>query len=130
MPTSIKTQPVKKPSASDLESLREVLIEKRAQVLDLYRHDVQVGQESTDDNADDFADRANNSYNRETMFALSDTERRLMIEIDDALKRFESKTFGECEACQSSIGIERLRAVPWASLCIDCAELEERGLLD
>ena len=130
MPTTIKTQPLKNPSAADLESLREVLIEKREQVLQLYRHDVKVGQESTDDNADDFADRANNSYNRETMFALSDTERRLMIEIDEALKRFETNTFGQCEACPKGIGIARLRAVPWTSLCIECAELEERGLLD
>lgn len=130
MPTSIKTQPLKNPSAADLEALREELIEKRRQVLDLYRHDVKVGQQSTDDNADDFADRANNSYNRETMFALSDTERRLMLEIDDALDRLQRGTFGACEACPRNIGIQRLRAVPWARLCIECAELEERGLLE
>ena len=118
------------PSADDLETLRQELITKRAQVLDLYRHDVQVGQESTDENSDDFADRANNSYNRETMFALSDTERRLMIEIDDALKRFENGGFGDCGNCGGAIGLRRLEAVPWARYCIDCAERDERGLLD
>ena len=118
------------PSADDLETLRQELITKRAQVLDLYRHDVQVGQESTDENSDDFADRANNSYNRETMFALSDTERRLMIEIDDALKRFEDGGFGDCSNCGAAIGLRRLEAVPWARYCIDCAERDERGLLD
>ncbi|MEM1179113.1 MAG: TraR/DksA C4-type zinc finger protein [Acidobacteriota bacterium] len=124
-----KIQP-KKPTDKQLDELRQGLIEKRAQVLALYRHDVQVGQQSTDDNADDFADRANNSYNRETMFALSDTERRLMLEIDDALDRFAAGTFGVCVACGSNIGIARLQAVPWTDLCIECAELKERGLLD
>ncbi|MEO1085881.1 MAG: TraR/DksA family transcriptional regulator [Acidobacteriota bacterium] len=124
-----KIQP-RKPTAEELEALRASLIEKRAQVLDLYRHDVQVGQQSTDINSDDFADRANNSYNRETMFALSDTERRLMIEIDEALQRFEDGTYGICVHCGQQIGIARLQAVPWAALCIDCAELKERGLLD
>ncbi|MEM8993293.1 MAG: TraR/DksA family transcriptional regulator [Acidobacteriota bacterium] len=124
-----KIQP-RKPTAEELDALRASLIEKRGQVLDLYRHDVQVGQQSTDINSDDFADRANNSYNRETMFALSDTERRLLIEIDDALKRFDDGTYGICVHCGQQISVERLQAVPWAALCIDCAELKERGLLD
>ena len=117
-------------TVEDLETLRSTLQEKRKEVHALYRHDVQVGQESTDDNADDFADRANNSYNRETMFALSDNERKMMMAIDDALERFEEGTFGQCTHCGAAIGKPRLEAVPWASYCIDCKELEERGLLD
>ena len=41
------------PSAGDLEDLRRNLEEKRRELLSLYEHDVRVGQESTDDNADD-----------------------------------------------------------------------------
>ncbi|MEM6796810.1 MAG: TraR/DksA family transcriptional regulator [Acidobacteriota bacterium] len=119
-----------KPSTAELQELKQALIVKREQVLALYRHDVKVGQQSTDVNSDDFADRANNSYNRETMFALSDTERQLMNEIDAALDRLEAGTYGICENCQCIIAIERLRAIPWARYCIDCAELAERGLLD
>lgn len=117
-------------SAEDLDRLRAALVTKRQQVQELYRHDVQVGQESTDDNADDFADRANNSYNRETMFALSDAERQQMIAIDEALARFDKGAFGECTNCGTDIGKARLEAVPWASYCIDCKEKEEKGLLD
>ncbi|MEM8930151.1 MAG: TraR/DksA family transcriptional regulator [Acidobacteriota bacterium] len=117
-------------TSDDLEHFRVTLEAKREEVYALYRHDVQVGQESTDDNADDFADRANNSYNRETMFALSDTERTLLFEIDEALLRIENGTYGQCEHSGVQIGIERLRALPWARYCIESQELKERGLLD
>lgn len=115
---------------TELENLREVLVTKRQEMLSLYEHDVKVGQESTDDNADDFADRANNSYNRETMFALSNTEREMLILIDEAFGRLDKGTYGVCDFCASEIGIQRLKALPWARYCIDCQEKEEKGLLD
>ena len=116
--------------AEELKKLRESLLAKREEVSNLYKHDIQAGQESTDDNADDFADRANNSYNRETMFALSDAERTLLFEIDEALERMEKGTYGQCEHSGAPIGIERLKALPWARYCVESQELKERGLLD
>ena len=115
---------------AELDHFKSILQAKRQEVLNLYRHDVQVGQESTDDNADDFADRANNSYNRETMFAISDSERSLLFAIDEALRRIDKGVFGECVHCASSIGKPRIEALPWAAFCIDCQELKEKGLLD
>lgn len=125
------TRTIREPITPALvEKLKAILATKREETLDLYRHDVKVGQESTDDNADDFADRANNSYNRETMFALSDAERQVMFEIDEALQRCEAGTFGSCVECEEAIGRQRLEALPWARFCIDCQELYEKGLLD
>ena len=130
MPKS-KTLEVDAPTdALDLDFFRALLTEKQRELQDLYRHDIKVGQESTDDNADDFADRANNSYNRETMFALSDVERMTLIQIEEAFQRLDKGTYGICEYCGSPIGEARLKAVPWARYCIDCQEREERGLLD
>lgn len=114
----------------DIAGLKEALQKKRREVASLYELDVKAGQESTDDNADDFADRANNSYNRETMFALSDNERTLVLQIDEALKRIDDGAFGYCVHCSNQIGIERLHAIPWARYCIDCQEKFERGLLE
>jgi DnaK suppressor protein len=115
---------------ADIESLKKTLVTRRQEVLALYEHDVRVGQESTDDNADDFADRANNSYNRETMFALSNNEREILISIDDAFLRMEKGAYGLCDYCDEVIGLPRLEAVPWARYCIRCQEREEQGLLD
>ena len=43
----------------------------QAQILSLYEHDLKVGQQASDEGTEDIVDRANNSYNREFMFALS-----------------------------------------------------------
>lgn len=113
-----------------VEAFRRALLVKREELLNLYKHDVRVGQESTDDNADDFADRANNSYNRELMFALSNGEREIMLRIDEAVERIDRGTFGHCVHCERPIGLPRLEAVPWARYCIRCQEQDELGILD
>ena len=117
-------------SPAVLASLRKSLTAKRLQLRELYEHDVHAGQASTDDNADDFADRANNSFNRELMFSLSDGERQMLIHIDDAFQRLDAGTYGSCDHCGEPIGLPRLKAVPWARFCIGCQERDEMGLLD
>ena len=113
-----------------LAGLRESLAAKRREMLDLYEHDVHAGQTTTDDNADDFADRANNSYARELMFTLSDNERQMLIRIDAAYKRLEEGSYGRCSHCSQPIGLPRLKALPWARYCIACQEREEMGILN
>lgn len=117
------------PRAKDLKTLRNRLEEKREQILAMYRSDLRAGQESADQNTDDIVDRANNAYNRELLFSLSDAERQLLIEVDSALRRVEKKEYGDCEACSEPIALPRLQAVPWARYCIDCQELSEKGML-
>ncbi len=89
-----------------------------------------VGKESTDDSADDSIDRANNSFNRELMFSLSDAERQTLILIEEAFQRLDKGEYGQCAHCGQPIGLARLKAVPWARYCIDCQESEERGVLE
>lgn len=115
---------------NDLEALRESLSEKRVQLLTLYEHDVRVGQESSDDNADDFADRANNSFNRELMFTLSDNERTTLLQVEAAVERLDGHDYGTCIHCGEAIGLARLKALPWARYCIHCQELDELGALE
>lgn len=47
-------------------------------------------------------------------------------QIDAALERIDAGTFGECEACGNEIGKERLKAIPTAALCIECATALEK----
>ncbi len=117
-------------STTAIASLRECLDAKRREMLDLYEHDVEAGKQSTDDNSDDFADRANNSFHRELMFSLSDNERQMLIYIEDAYQRIDKGSYGRCENCSEPIGLPRLKALPWARYCIACQELEEKGILN
>lgn len=54
-----------------------------------------------------------------------ETEQGLLGEVDAALARIDNGTFGTCENCESSISKERLEAVPFAALCIECASATE-----
>jgi DnaK suppressor protein len=109
---------------------REILLSKRTSLQSLYEHDVKAGKASSDDNSDDFGDRANNSFNRELMFALSETEGGILLQIEEAMQRLEGGTYGYCEQCPEAIPPVRLKAIPWARYCISCQEKQELGLLD
>jgi RNA polymerase-binding transcription factor len=117
-------------SKDRFEALRDRLVNQRLEIVNMYQQDVRAGQESADDPTEDIVDRANNSYNRELMFSLSDGERVLLLQIEAALRRVESGTYGKCTSCGNPIHPLRLEAVPWARFCIDCQELAEKGLLE
>lgn len=108
---------------------REKLMRKREEIVALYRNDLRLGQEATDEPTEDIVDRANNSYSRELSFSISDAERNLLLQIDEAIRRLDSGAFGRCAHCGRAIASLRLEALPWARLCIDCQELLEKGML-
>lgn len=111
-------------------AIRKKLERQRREILDLYVHDLREGQKVQNDGAEDLVDRANDAYNREFMLSLSGNERDILLEIDEALERFEKGGFGTCTHCEKKIATKRLQAVPWARYCIDCQERSEQGMLD
>jgi DnaK suppressor protein len=112
------------------QALRARLQKQRDEILDMYKQDLKAGQESADDGTEDIVDRANNAYNRELMFSLSDSERTTLLQIENALLRMDEGTYGRCSNCGQTINVLRLEAVPWARFCIDCQELAEKGILE
>jgi DnaK suppressor protein len=125
-----KTEKLQAPQGVSLETQKQRLLEQRQQITDQYQQDLRAGKEAADEGADDIVDRANNSYNREFMFSLSDTERETLRLVEKALLRLETGEYGNCRNCGQEIGAARLTAVPWARFCIDCQELAEQGLLE
>ena len=125
------TKAGKAPAKRDrLEVIRERLLSQRQELLDLYKHDLRVGQQSSDEASEDIVDRANNAYQREFMFNLSGSERRLLRQVEEALERLDQGGYGTCDHCGEPIGSKRLKAIPWARYCVDCQEKEERGSLE
>jgi DnaK suppressor protein len=72
------------------------------------------------------ADVATDTYDREFSLSLASNERELLYEFEDALKRIEEGFFGVCEDCKSLIAKVRLKAVPYARLCVKCQEKKEK----
>jgi len=59
--------------------------------------------------------------------SLEESAQHLQAEIDAALSRIEEGVYGVCVACGGGINEERLEALPWATKCIRCKRVEERG---
>jgi DnaK suppressor protein len=135
VPKSQKAAPKNAPArrskkVNGFDALRQRLEKQKQDILDMYKRDLRTGQEASDDGTEDIVDRANNSYSRELMFALSDSERKLLLQIEEALSRLENGAYGSCAHCGDVIAMPRLEAVPWARYCIDCQELQEKGMLE
>ena len=117
--------------ASRVDIVAGRLVEQRQEILDLYRHDVGVGVGvGINHDGEDEIDRANFDTDRDLALSLSTGEREVLVQIEEALARVDNGNYGSCTSCTSSIGEERLFAIPWARYCIACQELEEKGLLD
>ena len=71
------------------------------------------------------ADSATETFIRELDDGLEDNVEHLLAEIDAALRRIEEGTYGTCVVCGRPIGEERLRAVPYATLCIEDKRAQE-----
>ena len=72
------------------------------------------------------ADLGTDAMEREKTFLLASKSGRLLYHIDEALRRIQGKTYGNCHQCGDPIAKTRLEAVPHARLCINCKELEEQ----
>ena len=71
------------------------------------------------------ADVASDSFEREMSWDRVSAEQKVLYHIDDALKRIESGSYGECETCKKKIKKERLKAIPYATLCRACKQKHE-----
>jgi len=53
-----------------------------------------------------------------------------MADIEHALQKLEQGTYGVCDSCKKPIASERLKAVPQASLCLECKANKNRSMLN
>jgi DnaK suppressor protein len=75
------------------------------------------------------ADLGTDSCEIDNIIGLVDSERRILVEVNDALSRIEDGTYGICEGRGEPIPKQRLKAIPWARYCVACATLLEKGIL-
>jgi DnaK suppressor protein len=110
-----------------LKVFRQELVAKRRELAGevdaLKREGFSLGNDGIQDIGDDAA----NTYARQVLLGLSERERALLHQIDDALDRIDDGTFGVCDECGDNIGESRLEAVPYAILCVECKANEETG---
>lgn len=128
----VKVEPLTK---QDLEHFRHLLLEKRAELLgDVNSIESEALKKSRLDAAGDLssmpihmADLGTDNFEQEFSLGLMASERKLLSEINAALKRIDDGTFGVCEGTGEPISRSRLEANPWARYTIDYASRMEKG---
>jgi DnaK suppressor protein len=112
-----------------LNYFKDQLLKKQFSLTDMVQRTEGYGREK-DQNTQDVADMAVESYTKEFNFGKSSGDRHILQLIREALDRIEDKTFGICVNCENPIQPKRLEAVPWTRLCLQCQDLLEKGLLE
>lgn len=117
-------------SKLDLEKFRKLLIDERER-LALERTSLHEDNEARPREAADYdshpADAASDTFERTRDYALEEHYKGVIERIDAALQRIDDKTYGVCDRCGEPINPERLRAIPYATMCIRCQEFVEES---
>jgi DnaK suppressor protein len=111
---------------ADLQLFRDLLLARRAELMgEAGRTAHGMGDDA--EGYPDPTDRGNLESDRNLLLRIRDRERKLISKIEEALGRIADGTFGLCEECDEPIAVERLKARPVTTLCIECkADQEER----
>jgi DnaK suppressor protein len=113
-----------------LKQFEKALQARRTELQSAYRDKLSRSGDAGADGALDPADEASVNYNKEFWYALSDADRQIMRLIDEALRGIKDGSFGDCSHCGKPIQRKRIEAVPWARHCVDCQDLQDRGLIE
>ena len=108
----------------DLQYFEGILTDQLRALLDQADHTVS-GMSSQKENFPDPTDRATLEADRNFMLRIRDRESKLIRKIKKALDRIENGSFGTCETCGEEISMERLKARPVTTQCIECKKKEE-----
>lgn len=111
------------------------LLQQEKSVLEKQYHDLEEGNllSSQSDFSgempfeEDYAASGTTTFERERDLSLSENVKDLLKKVNEALDRIENGTYGICEMCGQSIPEERLKALPYANLCIKCKQKEEKA---
>jgi DnaK suppressor protein len=76
----------------------------------------------------DAADAAFDASGEELASTLAELESKELAQIERALRRLKSGSYGKCEACNCTIPVARLNALPYSTLCVKCQrDMESEG---
>ena len=121
-------------NAKDLKHFEGRLLQEREKLVREISHLQESIKNSQRDSAGDLsaysfhmADLGTDAMEREKQFLFASTEGRLLMSIDDALRRLYRREYGTCQSCSTPIARPRLDVVPHATLCLACKEQEEKS---
>lgn len=120
-------------SKEDLEYFKNLLLEKRKEVVKNLEYLKSVIMESTTKEATGdhssysfhMADQGTDAMEREKAFMFAARDEKYLKQIDEALERVENGTYGICRITGKLIGKERLEAVPTTTISVEAKKAQE-----
>ena len=89
-----------------LEYYKKKLTTRREELMKTIARTEEEGRTADDDPTVDLADKAANSYTKEFLFGMTNTDRTILNMIDEALKRIRINEYGSCLTCQEEMQTE------------------------
>jgi DnaK suppressor protein len=127
------TMPTTTLTKKEIQELKKQLLEERQQLAEqleeLEQTSFAVGQSDLTGEMgfdEEFADAGTATFERERDLSLVNNLRDLIERIDKALAKVEEGTYGLCDRCGKPIEKLRIKALPYANLCIKDKQEEER----
>ncbi len=116
---------------AELKRFRDLLIEKRQELIGVLNTMEESALRSNGGNLSNMplhmADVGSDTYDQDFTLGMAEAERKLLGEIDGAIRRIDDRTYGVCQMTGKPIPKVRLNAKPWAKYTIEAARLVEAG---
>jgi len=109
----------------DFDRFRSLLLEEKKKIIRHLADLSESAEKELEFSSGDPVDLASLEINQANIQKIGKREAYLIKKIDNALRKIEDKTYGECESCGELIDPRRLEARPVAVLCIDCKTEQE-----
>lgn len=107
------------PSHIDIEKMEKRLKKEQKELAEQIASEREKVEPSFSTNPDRTEIAQEYQFRGRRMSVLDRLEEQL-LDINQALERIEEGTYGVCTNCGQPIQAERLEALPWAELCINC----------
>ena len=112
--------------AVSYEALRRRLEDQRAQLQEEVKQFRIAGRDNLG-YSNHQADDATDAFEQAKELSLLQNSERLLAHVEAALARFDEGLYGICERCGDHIDPARLKALPYATLCMSCQQRFEQG---
>ncbi|TWU16613.1 TraR/DksA family transcriptional regulator [Allorhodopirellula heiligendammensis] len=116
------------PRKESLQNLRATLVRRRDALRKALAGDLSLLSELHQQKTGDALDAAADTVQDELNSQLVEVESKELVAIEEAIAKFQQGTYGDCEDCGKPIPLNRLRAIPYASDCIECRRKAENDV--
>lgn len=110
----------------ELEYMENLLLSRKNILLQEFEERFKKYRENYREKLTDIAEIASSSSNEVLEITVAEEDAKELKQIEDALARIKAGHYGVCEQCGRIIKKARLKAIPFATLCVSCKAEEER----